>query len=1227
MASMENVESVENVLLLNNSYFEDSLGLNNAKLFKKKTIIMDNSEIIVMELDKTKLLYHSFPLECQYVDDKYFNDILQKYKNEPPEFYSVAVAITKSFFMSSSRLLYTFPNLFLAAENLKFRLQKLNETLDLNYSSIQAYKVKNNCYFVDVNNTDIIEHLIKFIDVFYYNENSIFTKLDSIVVPAQIEKHYPKKDILISRFAKYMFKYIYNKEEDISNINEFPDIVTIKRILSNAPKNIYNINNSRDVETELDVDYKQLIKKLVESYMTKNLDAKKQYFESKKKYIKDESESMQNPNIFKQMLKNSDIRNRKINSIIKLINDKIHTIIYYNNLTPVQVGERKVYILYSDVGYIINLKRGGQVICHKQPDGSYNVYFELRLENINELKNTSTGDVNEPHNDGCNMCRLAKTRCWIDEKKGNKLAMNLGDATNFTYYDSIDGRTIQPIGFIFQNVIGKNNVFSLKDNKISDSEERLLSIPYAHIATQYQNPNCTKENYLKNFEEIPKRFRDHLFKDKNPACGAYVYKGCLDDNILYYFKASYDTAKAYAYKKYGKQFDDYELDYGKDSNGKNINGRYYKYKKPSETSVSDKGQLTAMFHIAFNSVPHVHLHIYLDSKARNFYDACESGRFFDLRGDSAHFFTENVYTSAKDSYCSYKDDPRDKTSATKTGELVEEYKPLNELEHLTKIKDLDSIMSTECSFEYMIKLILNIINNNDYDKNVDSDNILEQIAGHHWIFEDPTEEIINAQPDIIESSNQYAETIKNLYNEQYNEFIDINKKYLEKKLTETATMDNATATMDNATATMDNVTPTMDNATATMDNVTEVSTKYYLPKDDTEDLNLNLQIINRNYFFDDVLAQLLKIYLELDEDIIKNISGFFDCTNPNFKKNTLNDPKLYFFKQIDKEKLYITLLEKVDNAPCTSCSNFDNKLKKKQLFVYFVLHCSRYNLKKNIVTDDVIYNNDLIENFISSDKNVTHTNHENPDNTTMRIINNIVEMNTPNSKPVNTPENPISFIVGAKPSMPTTQSNPTTKTGGTRHKKRTSTIRASTIRPSRLIRPPKARSIKHSKTQKSTIAKAGKAGINTRKLFFKKTLQQTTNNTTNTKNTLPTQPSVNIIERDTAKLLLTEFPTVFNGKELNNEYALQLSTEIIKNFNKMMKICEIKDIIETNDENIKICNDIIKYIMNKIPPSMNDLGDNHNRNTQHMNAQNMNTQHMNAQHMNTQHMNAQHMNT
>jgi len=285
--------SMEKELLLNNSYFEDDLGLNNAKLFKKKTFSINYDEIIVMELDKTKLLYHSFPLECQFVDDKYFNDILQKYTTEPPEFYSAAVAITKSFFMSSSRLLYTFPNLFLASENLQFRLKKLNETLDLNYSSIQAYKVKNNCYFVDVNNTDIIDYLIKFIDFFYnyYNDNGnpIYDKIDSIVFPAQIDKIFPKKYKykLIDRFNKFMFKYIYyNKKKAISNINEFPDIVTIKRKLSNAPKTIYNISYLNDEEeTKIDALYKQQINNLVTKYEILFMNAKNEYFNNKKKTI------------------------------------------------------------------------------------------------------------------------------------------------------------------------------------------------------------------------------------------------------------------------------------------------------------------------------------------------------------------------------------------------------------------------------------------------------------------------------------------------------------------------------------------------------------------------------------------------------------------------------------------------------------------------------------------------------------------------------------------------------------------------------------------------------------------------------------------------------------------------------------------------------------------------------------------------------------------------------
>lgn len=1132
----------ERILDYDNPYFQDGLGLNQSKLFKYRvnTLLKKDIELICTRYNSDQSMYNISKDTCL----KTLSD-----KNNPTEFLSLEHALVNGLFLAKRKLINYYNNFSLEINSLETMFKQTKHLLDCNFISINAYKFRNPILFIDFNSIENIKNILtlidpkKFVNINDYAQFILTNNLNSNLNPKFIT-NISKMTIKEKKdFYNFFIISIYSLFGlNINNLfNEnIPDkyknkTITIKRQLYDYIKNDMhefflksNINKTSLENYDLqfqkwliqnDIYHKEINIHMIEKYKTlyskftirKKLIENK-FFDLKKKYNEDETKDMNKKSIID--------KNNKINidnlQKIKLIKEEIENdnvnkiILIYKDVFPKAIGIdlTKKYILKSSKGYIIYLLTGGCIICQKTDvENVYNFFYYLNHDSIkqNKYNNRSTGNFDEDHDNTCAFCRISKTRSWITEKdKFDNLLMNKGEPENFMYYDTKYNKQNVPIAMIFPNRTTQNKVLIPDTEKISNNECRYLAITYDHVGTGFEHPNCNK---ISNGGVYTKNAFDHIkssstIEGKKPPCGVYVYKNSLDDETIYYFKSIYDCSKIFAFKKYGKPFIDGELEYDN-----NTYGQYYKYKKPTEQSQDlDNGRIYFILHATTNSVLHLHMHTWIDSKSTNFYDTIEKAGRLKNNNKIATDLVSNIYNKS--------------LTFDKPDNDIDKQKEKNNLLYLGKITDnlIDLVPETDMSldhvsFEFTMKFLLGITvdNNNDFVK---------EILNHHWIFEQP--DYNKEEPVIIPDKSDFTNSMITEYKFNYNE-------------SQKMCSDVSRTIIPELDEFILNKKIFVDSHYKIID---EINTPYlYINK------SHNYPIINRNY--SDMLETQIIFLLQfiLDKNCL-DIGGFFDITNPNLHTDhiNLNYPKLVLFNNVVHKTDYIP------NDEFNTCCNSKN-IYQFQLFTAYIITAITFKMKSLIVHKDLVLNFNIIDMFL---------NNSDPDINIKSELNKIENKYKTTQKHKLTNNSINHLTKSQKPLVNYSSSN--NSSGGSRH-------------------------IKTNKKDLS-ISRVHYGAYGKKRQTYSIKTKIHTKTKLNTKSKLNIHLSENYdLKNITSTIqLLDQFPTIMNGKQLDNNLCINLTNKMLINFNDAITKSKMSEYnIILIDFNKDLANKIVKYIVNKLP--------------------------------------------
>lgn len=716
--------------------------------------------------------------------------------------------------------------------------------------------------------------------------------------------------------ANTELKTMETKKNDFDSINNLKKNTTLEKyneIMKNISIIIFKNKDIYDIENDNYEKYKELHTKKARSVNFKKSNIT--LFNKKK-------------SIISKKINNSTRTNTKMRK---------NNIKYKKNIYDI---EKDIYMFYSNKGYIINTKYGGKVVFYKNDNNEYELYYDLlNLENINPLyENTTNGTIDETKkNIGCTFCRLCKTKSWIYEEKKNMKTHNLSESDNLMYYDNLVGKdkNVIPTSFIFENTVNVSKSINLMSNEFSNTEERALSIPYIHLLTKDKHPKCEINSGIFN----RRIFKKHMEKDK--GCGALLYADCLEDDVIYYFLNTYFASVIYAEQKYGKEFEVADIDYDTAS------GRFYKFNESlSNIPSHDKGKLYLVFHCLKNSVEHIHLHTWIDSKNNNLHDFRETTRFKDSRNKNGIEVFSNIYNKIIDKD-SYYPNILDENSQLYHGDR----KPFNELkknEYDKKIKNQYS----GCSFQFLLKRILGIPEykngknsknhkRNNNDKNKKYYMFMNKIIKHKWILPKP---IKHLQPEIVKRTGEYS------------------KQYLQKQ-NEILTTTNKTCNF----AIEKIIDKNSLNKVKHTQKKDETITTIYMKSDNKDNtLTSKVKTIQRNSDTKgDTIMLLLMIIATFKNP---EIGGYYGCSSPILTgkfSNTITHPELCLYNSINYN------FEIVKNASYTTCCNSigDNEYKQQIKYMIFTIYMTyniQYQTNKKYEKFNIVLN-DLISDFFYSD--------------------------------------------------------------------------------------------------------------------------------------------------------------------------------------------------------------------------------------------------------------------
>lgn len=922
----------EKALNLNSSNFIDTLNLNNANLYKNK------DGLYVIKITPKHLMWRGYNnLSCENLVIPPGSSI-DNFKMEPVWFGPPEVAVIYSVRNMINTLVMSYKNYKKVSEtwNIDEMFKQYEHIIVNNYSSISAYVTKENYELLDVNNTKNLKKLIEL-----YNKNWSYDSFKELLSLGRITKRQklriyewlillkPDLNLGSQKYDDniYLTKFFMDlKDNELIN--------TIKKVLEWNFRKVFGFGNFMEYNSSKKEITKRRIKKKGESILVRrsireepmgtlnsypNLktlrDKVLQNYLTNTEYQQAVT-NLNNLNTTKQNQK--DILGNIVDNVAKQIKDyndeeKIeminqYTQNYYKNrydqeakqarevINSIELGKRK--------GYIIETKNKGKIGFLYLEGNKYKMYMDL---NTSEPRKYNNPSIQDPHYVNCKLCKLARERTWLYENIKDVLTHRQGLSDNQSYYGYNPwSKNTEVLGVAFQNI------WSASIN--TKNEERVLSIPYAHLGTMDNNKGCDK-----NSKTFPPNGSYDSRKQKY-NCGAYLYADSLDDEAIFYFVNTQHVAQLYAYNKYGKKYRIADINFNLD------NGNYYLFNETNNKKDNDP-KIYILFHCKVNSEPHIHMHTYIDSDGNNLSEMLDIGRNSkDPDSVLASKVAAEVFGSAD--FARYKGN---KNEIILSGKRIgkPEKARWNKKAHW---KDANSIESNDslhyaCSFNYLFKRILGIKDNDERMK-------------HEWILPSPEYDYNH------ELFNQTKLSYENRYN--------LLRKFI-----------------FNFNSNINNFIP---NAESLGTVFTKSPALPIVEIKATKDVNTLVTKYCESYDEDCIVRQsttegdaIMLLFLQLACKHNTDIGGYYGCAAPLMNRwKNITHTETCLFNVVDYP-ISIAL-----DAPYSSCNNTSPQPQsliyiKFALFTLYFTYFNQYQ-KKYEIKGNFYKKIDIINNFLTSDE-------------------------------------------------------------------------------------------------------------------------------------------------------------------------------------------------------------------------------------------------------------------
>ena len=514
----------------------------------------------------------------------------------------------------------------------------------------------------------------------------------------------------------------------------------------------------------------------------------------------------------------------------------------------------------------------------------------------------------------------------------------------------------------------------------------------------YHHPDCLLNN---NTDKFFKPHGSYSKKHNQYNCGASLYEKSKDFEVLENLIHTLHSAQLYAYSKSKIKHKIADIDYSK------FNGRFYKYKdkpNPNDTKIPS---IYILFHTKANSVPHLHMHTYIDSDGNNLDNLIQSHRiknkeYFNYKNLIGGDIGEELFGS--DDYIDFLHNNENTISEpNKKSEYVYLFgdQKANERILPTKMvkptpwKDKYDIQSDYYndtyktlfagSFEYLFKKIIGI---EDDDEKMNHNYIFDDpyYEGHENLFDDQHKKYDQEIQQHTEKflKDKYENTKKLYYgdnNIHYNEYIDKN----------------------------DGITSEYNK------NESNFSTIKTLYGNNNDEKHIMRQSTTEN-------DSLMLLVLQIASIDNSNIGGYFGHIAPLFNKwNNITHSEICLFNSVDYP------FKPIKNALFSTCNNEYSHFEIEQFILigvqYYIRYRNESQIAKKILDTGNIQKIDLIKNFFD----YTNIFDSNFDSTNLKGGKNIYNQNniylhrdiqnhnfkidkTPENKPENKPENDQSLI-------------------------------------------------------------------------------------------------------------------------------------------------------------------------------------------------------------------------
>lgn len=530
------------------------------------------------------------------------------------------------------------------------------------------------------------------------------------IITSKLEKNKQNNDKVLVQIKKYI----------ISKLEFF-----FRKAFTFGKYKVYN-NNTKQFEDRKDIGSIQNIKKdnITSVKMIRNL---YESHDKSKISIKPcyNIKEINTTNILNKIVGNiTDLFNKCSNQISGYISEKIKEL-KNKEIEYVKTNNGKFCEVYKKAQNVDSKKKmieyemsdNVKVIFYEQDDGSYDINIDYsKLPKEYERKYTSKEKE-------CIFCKVISEN-YIEKNPVYYYGLNV----TFSYYEyNPFTKQVEATGFLTNNMASKEI--------LSFTEEKLLTVPAIHLPTRGDHKDCGEKS--KTFPP------DGLIHKGQPGCGAYLYADSKDSEALFYYMSIYKAVITYADKNkkninkrcngsakieeinYDAGIHPYKFLY-KGENEKDIN--YFPYNNANSVNEDCSPTVYILFHCKVNSQPHVHAHTYIDYNDSHMSDLIKTLRGpykSNAGGMISELFGATCYGIKKNN---------DPYNVWYNGEMLCDInnKPVDDIDCDISNKSKcygqksgwvgknnshgEGQMYYICSFEYLIKRIIGIKDNDDLIK-------------------------------------------------------------------------------------------------------------------------------------------------------------------------------------------------------------------------------------------------------------------------------------------------------------------------------------------------------------------------------------------------------------------------------------------------------------------------------------------------------------------------------